>query len=59
MDVKLTHPHTHAGRDYAPGDVLSLPGDAAAWLINLGRAVAVPAPALSVAAAPVKQKGSK
>lgn len=37
----LTH-HTHAGREYPAGAVLTLPDDSAEWLIALG--VVEPAP---------------
>lgn len=37
--VKLTQPHTHAGRDYPPGATLTLLADQADWLISLGKAV--------------------
>lgn len=38
MQIRLTHPHEHAGRACAPGDVLDLADDAALWLISAGRA---------------------
>lgn len=38
VDIELLQPHTDAGRDYPPGAALSLPADAAAWLIAIGTA---------------------
>lgn len=36
--VRLLAPHEHAGRDYPAGAELTLPEDAAAWLVGLKRA---------------------
>ncbi len=41
MKIKLLKPHEHAGREYAPGDVIEIPKDSAEWLIAKG--VAEPA----------------
>jgi hypothetical protein len=38
--IELTKPHTHAGRDYAPGAVLDVDDGAARWLIEIGVAKA-------------------
>lgn len=36
--IKLRKPHTHAGRDYQPGNKLTLDSDSADWLISIGSA---------------------
>lgn len=36
--VKLKAPHTHAGRDYPVGAVITMDSDSADWLISLQRA---------------------
>ena len=38
MKIKLTHPHTHAGRKYPAGAEIDLPDRKAQWLIGLERA---------------------
>ncbi len=43
--IELIKPHRHAGRDYPPGALLSLPVAKADWLIGIGSAKAAPAPA--------------
>lgn len=48
MQIRLTLPHTHAGRDYPPGSVLDLDADAAGWLIAIGAAEAHPLPVTAV-----------
>lgn len=40
--VKLTKPHTHAGRDYPPNAVVTMDSDSADWLIAIGSAVPAP-----------------
>lgn len=40
--VKLLKPHTHAGRDYPPGAVLTMDSDSADWLIAIGSAEPAP-----------------
>lgn len=34
--IKLLKPHTHAGREYAAGDVILMDAESADWLISLG-----------------------
>lgn len=46
MIVKLIQPHTDAGRDYQPGDMLDVDEAAARWLIEHGVAEAAPEPEL-------------
>ena len=36
--IELIKPHRHAGRDYPPGALLSLPVAKADWLIGVGSA---------------------
>lgn len=38
--IKLLKPHEHAGREYPTGAILSIPADAADWLIANGAAEA-------------------
>ena len=38
IEIDLTEPHRHAGRDYPPGATLTLPRSKAEWLIGLKRA---------------------
>lgn len=40
--IELTEPHTHAGRDYTPGSVITMDADSADWLIGLKRAKEAP-----------------
>lgn len=49
--IELIKPHRHAGRDYPPGALLSLPVAKADWLIGIGSAKAAPA---TPATAPAK-----
>ena len=51
--IELIKPHRHAGRDYPPGALLSLPVAKADWLIGSGvakAAAAAPAPAVAKSA---------
>jgi hypothetical protein len=41
VKVRLLKPHTHEGRDYKPGDVLTVDADRAAWLKRQGVAEAL------------------
>ena len=45
MTIQLIKAHTHAGRKYPPGAVLTLRDDKAQWLIGLGIAESAPADA--------------
>lgn len=36
VKINLLKPHTHEGRDYKPGDVLTVDEDRAAWLKHQG-----------------------
>ncbi|MEW5972338.1 MAG: hypothetical protein AB1713_01105 [Pseudomonadota bacterium] len=36
MKITLIKPHKHAGRDYAAGDVIDVPSNVAAWLLERG-----------------------
>ncbi|MFA7239372.1 MAG: hypothetical protein WC091_04610 [Sulfuricellaceae bacterium] len=38
MKIELIKPHTHAGRQYQPGDAIDLDADLAQWLIDIGAA---------------------
>lgn len=40
--IKLKKDHTHEGRDYPPGAVLTMDEKSADWLIGLDVAVAAP-----------------
>jgi hypothetical protein len=42
--VNLIKPHTDAGRDYQPGDLLDVDESTAQWLIEHGVAEAAPEP---------------
>ena len=44
--IVLDHPHTHAGQEYAPGAVLTVPDDTARWLLDhsVGHEAAEPEP---------------
>jgi hypothetical protein len=42
--VKLIQPHTNAGQDYQPGDMLDVDESTARWLIERGVAEAAPEP---------------
>lgn len=41
IKVELLKPHTDAGRQYQPGDVLELHEDQARWLVAIGAAKAL------------------
>jgi len=41
VKVELKKPHTHAGREYGPGDTVDLWQDQAEWLVGTGVAVEV------------------
>jgi endonuclease YncB( thermonuclease family) len=43
MQIELLKPHTHVGKAYAPGAVITLDDDLAQWLVKAGVA-RVPAP---------------
>jgi hypothetical protein len=55
MKVKLLKPHTHAGGDFAPGDVIEVNERQAAWLKGSGIAETDKTPAPG----PAKEKGGK
>lgn len=38
--IELIKPHTHAGRNYPPGAIITVDSDAAEWLIGNGVAKA-------------------
>lgn len=40
MKIELLKPHTHAGKECQPGEVIELDKDLANWLIDLGVAKA-------------------
>lgn len=49
VSITLKKPHRHGGREYAPGNTLTLAEHKAEWLVNLGVATrdkpaAAPAP---------------
>ncbi len=41
VKVRLLKPHTHEGRDYKAGDVLTVDADRAVWLKEQGIAEAI------------------
>lgn len=43
MKIQLLAPHTHAGRDYPAGAILTLADAKAEWLIAIGKAEEAPA----------------